>query len=400
MRIKQIKNLLAMRNQYHPILSRLFRKYNHFVISIFMNTIVGASCLLLLAVAFFGLQTFFATIKNTKKILLMCSALSLSVSFIFTIRTVYSFLYSGKDTNLLRTLPVTRSEVVCSNILYFYKNHIVVSIYLFAAAVAATLRATSDFFTILVSFVSALFVPLVAIFLALFVAFVSNKLSKIVESKKRLKKLYFKKHESLNSLVRYEFRNLSQFSSLKIEIIMLIFSFAAFTFVSVVSNPRFLAVLVVYPALGMINVSSFSREGDFHNILETLPISEKKRFLSKIIFYSIIILPLFFASFLFASYKTNDFSIILKILPVILFVVNISFLGLKADRKNPKIHWTNPQEAFRMNFPVFFAGIFVGAVTAASLFFPEFVFLKNGTIGFLFSIVFNLCFFTMTLLRK
>ena len=400
MRVKQIKNLLAMRNQYHPILSRLFRKYNYFVISLFMNAIVGASCCLLLAVAFFGLQSFFSTLENANKILLMCSVLSLSFSFIFTIRTVYSFLYSGKDTNLLRTLPVTRSEVVFSNILYFYKKHIIVSIYLFAAAVVAILKTTSDFSVFFVSIVSAVFVPLVAIFLAVFFAFVSNILSRSIESKKRLRKLYFKKHEALNSLVRYEFRNLSQFSSLKVEIIMQIFSFVAFTFVSAVSSPRFLAALVVYPALGMINVSSFSREGDFHNILETLPISDKKRFLSKIIFYSIIILPLFFAIFLFASYKTKDFSIILKILPVILFVVNISFLGLKADRKNPKTHWTNPQEAFRMNFPVFFASIFIGVVTAASLFFPEFVFLKNEAIGFLFSVVFNLFFFAITFLRR
>ncbi|MBO4437124.1 MAG: hypothetical protein J5791_09615 [Fibrobacter sp.] len=61
-------------------------------------------------------------------------------------------------------------------------------------------------------------------------------------------------------------------------------------------------------------------------------------------------------------------------------------VGIKVDCKNPKIHWTNPQEAFRMNFAFLCGSLFLGVLT-------EFATFALGIWGMFAAIVINVFIF-------
>ena len=395
MRFRQIKNLLSIRNSYHPILSKLFRKYGRPVQNVVINVFVGVCCIFLLFVAFLGLQYFFSTISGVGKMLLVCSLFSFSFSLFITIRSVYSFLYSGKDSDLLKTLPVTRGEIVLANVLYFYKKQIFVSFYLFASAMLPMLKETKFFSICVACVIAAIVFPLMAILVSVIFSFIAKNIEMKFDAAKRWGKLYFQKDTCLHSLVKYEFRNLLSFSSLKFELLSQLFCFVCFVFISINRDIRFLGLLLIFPAISMINISSFSREGDFHSVLESLPISGKKRILAKVIFYCVITLPLFAASFIFIAYTKNEYSLLLKLLPITLFVINTSLLGVTKGKQNLNVRWTNPQEAFRLDLFVIVINLLLGFVTSFTIFF-----IKDESIGIICATVLNISFFVLKLIME
>lgn len=392
MRIKQVKNLLAMRDSYHPILSRLFRKYRSVAVSIIINGIVGCSCFILLSTVFLGLSFYYTSIESNQ-VLYIASGLIFVYSFLITIKTAYAFMYSGKDINLLKTLPITQSEVFACNFVYFYKNQIPFSLYIIASAIYALIKNNFSPKILLEGFFLAFIVPAATILFVMVISTIIHFLSHFFVILSKNKKIKFKKMSSFLSLVKYERKNFSLFSSLKTEILMQWVMSLSFTVIVLKTNLTYLSFISLYPAISMINNSSFSREGEFHNILQTLPIDSKKRIMAKVFFYLLLEIPIFVVCYGIIFAKTKEIIILFLLIPNLLFILNTSLIGLKSNMKNPKTHWTNPQEAFRMNYPVFFGCILLGIITELLAFFPEFILIKNQFIGIVVSILLNFLFF-------
>ena len=378
----RIKKLTAIRDNYHPLINKLFRRYPSKIISVIMNLIVGLCCFVLLAAAFLSLAYFFSGYGNVNKILSVSDGMIFIFCFLTTIKSVYAFLFSGKDLNLLRSLPVTRFEIVASNGIYFYKKQILVSLYLISAALYGLMKFEPNWLQIAGAILSGLFIPLASISLSFFLAFLIHQSVKRIEILKIHSCLTFSKKPPLLSLLKFEIKNFRRFASLKMEIVMQIVFSVALTICAINFDIRYLAAIAVYPALSMINVSSFSREGEFHNMLETFPIDKVKRFMAKTLFYLLIELPILLICFMMAALKKDDMSILLLLIPSIFFLVSITMVGIKVDCKNPKIHWTNPQEAFQMNFVFLFASLFLGLLT-------EFATFMFGIWGMIAAIVIN-----------
>lgn len=391
MRFNQVNNLFAMRDNYHPILSRLFRKYSSPVVSLVMNSIVGCSCFILLSVAFLGLFYFYSTLEKEQ---IFCIAVSLIIvySFLSTIKSAYAFMYSGQDVNLLKTLPITKSETLISIFTYFYKNQILFSIYIISSAIYSIIKNDFSLQILLEGILLALIVPAGTIFFVMVLSSFIHSISCLVSISKRNKKLKFQKNTVLSSLIKFEWDNIKLFSSLKTEIIIELVMSAVFTSLAIKTNLKYLALLALYPAISMINVSSFSREGKFHNILQTMPIANRKRIIAKVFFYLTMISPIFVFFYTISYFKIRCLIIPLGLFPNLLFLLNIAMIGVKTDKRNPKTKWTNPQEAFRMNFLVFFGSILIGTITEALIFCPEWLMITNQYLGILGATTFNLIF--------
>ena len=399
MRVRQVINLLAMRDGYHPILSRLFKKYRFPVVSIIMNGIVGCSCFILLAVAFLGLSFFYTTVDQYK-IIYIASGLIIVYSFLITIKTAYAFLFSGKDMDLLKTLPITKAEIIASHFVYFYKNQIWFSLYIIASAVYTLLRGVFSLGMLFEGLALAFLIPAITILFVFFLSLIIHFFSQFFTISRINKQLKFKKLSSFSSLVIYEKKNLLLFASLKMEILLqwvmsLVFTVAAFK-----ANYKYISFISLYSAISMINVSSFSREGKFYNILQTLPIDDRKRIMAKVVCYMLFAFPIFIVCYVTLFAMTRKILILFLLIPNLLFVLNASLMGVKADMKNPKIYWTNPQDSFKINFLVFFGCIFLGVVTELITFYPDLLFVKNQYFAILGGILLNLLVFMILVPRK
>lgn len=399
MRIKQVKNLLAMRDSYHPILSRLFRKYRSFAVSFIINGIVGCSCFILLTVAFLGLSFFYSTCASCQ-VLYIASALIFVYSFLVTIKIAYALMYSGKDIYLLKTLPVTQSEIFTCHFVYFYKNQILFSLYIIASAIYALIKKDISLTILLEGLFLAFVVPAITILFVMIISTIIYFFSHFFIISNRNKKLKFKQTSSFFSLVKYEKRNFLLFSSLKTEIVVQWIMSLAFTVIAFKTNYRYMSFIALYPAISMINISSFSREGEFYKILQTLPINNKKRIMVKVCFYMLLTFPVFIVCYGAIFAMTRKLILLLLLIPNLLFILNTSLIGVKADFKNPKIHWTNPQEAFRMNYLVFFGCILLGIITELMIFYSNLIFIKNRYIGIVGVILLNFLLFLILIPRK
>ncbi|WP_170861501.1 hypothetical protein [Fibrobacter sp. UWB7] len=397
--MRQVINLLAMRDSYHPILSRLFKKYRYPVISIIMNGIVGCSCFILLAVAFLGLSFFYTTVDQDKIIYIACG-LIIVYSFLVTVKTAYAFFFSGKDIDLLKTLPITKTEIFASNFVFFYKNQILFSLYIISSAVYSLLRDAFSLEVLLEGLVLAFLIPAITILFVFFLSLIIHFFSQFFTDSRINEKLKFKKRSSFFSLVIYEKKNLLLFASLKTEILLQWVMSIVFTAIAFKVNYKYISFISLYPAISMINVSSFSREGKFHNILQTLPIDNRKRIMAKVTFYMLLVFPVFILCYGTLFAMTRKILILLLLIPNLLFVLNTSLMGVKTDMKNPRIYWTNPQESFRMNFLVFFSCIFLGVVTELLTFYPDLFFIKNQYFAILGGILLNLLVFMILVPRK
>lgn len=363
---------MVIRDNYHPFINKLFRKYSSKIISLIMNLIVGMCCFILLAFAFLGLAYFLSGYGNVNKILSISGWMIFIFCFLTTIKTAYSFLYCGKDLNFLRTLPVTRLEIIASNVIYFYRKQVLVSLFFTSAALYGLMKFEPSCFQVVNGVLLGLIIPLIAIFLSILLAFLVHLLEKRKKVIKNRSGLVFLRNSVLVSLLKFEIENFRRFASLKMEIVLQLFCSAAFTLSAIKNNTIYLAFVVLYPALSMVNVSSFSREGELHNMLETLPIEKKNRIMAKVVFYLLIELPILLICFLLVSLKKNDMSILLQLIPGIFFLVNITMVGIKVGSENPKIHWTNPQDAFQMNFVLLLGSLLFGLLIESMTFLLDF----------------------------
>ena len=393
MNFLRIKKLMKIRNNYHPLISILFRRYPSKVVSIMVNSVVGICCLILLAFAFLGLDDFLSGYGNIEKIVSISGRIIFVFCFLATIRSAYSFLYSGSDIDFLKTLPTTQSEIITSNFIYFLKRQLPVSLFFILATLSALEKYEPSFFLILGIILLGFLIPLIAISLSFILCFIIHLIAQKTAHTNINQPLSFSKSSTLFSLVKFEIRNFKRFPSLKTEIIMQWFVSAVFTFSAINSDVRWLAAVAIYPALSMVNISSFSREGSFHDMLETLPIKTSDRFLAKTVFYFLIVLTILLVCFAITALKNENLEILLSLIPSICFLTNITIIGIKIDSRMPKIHWTNPQDAFRMNLPFLFGSILLGVLTEGA----TFIF---GLYGTVFAIVANVCILSLTLKRK
>ena len=398
MRIKQLKNLFIMRDSYHPFRTRLFRQYRSTAISVIMNGIVGCSCFILLAVVFLGLSFFYSSIGANQVLYVVCGLIFL-YSFLITIKTAYAFMYSRNDINLLKSLPVTHSEIFVCDFFYFYKNQILFSLYITASGIYALIKNNFSLKLLLEGLFLALLMPAATISFVIILSAIIHFFSQNFSISSRNKKIEFRKTESFSSLIKFEKYNLSSFSSLKVEILMQWGMSLVFTVIALKTNFKYLSFISLYPAISMVNNSSFSREGKFHNILQTLPIDYKKRIISKICFYMLLVFPIFLVSYGIIFIMSREIIILLILCPNLLFIINTSLIGLKSDMKNPKTHWTNHQEAFRMNYPIIFINILLLSITELFSFYPELICIKNPYFGIFVATIFNISLFLIIRLK-
>lgn len=399
MRYKHIINLLSMRDKYHPLRDRLFRKYRFPAITMLMNFIVGGSCFLLLMVAFYGLFSFFYTLDDNT-ILRISGSMVFIFSFVATIKSIYDFMYSGKDISLLKVLPITKSEILASDFIFFYKKQFLISLYLMSTAMLAILKKNFKINFLIIGILIVIIIPFLAIVFSMILSAIVHIIASKMELKKRHKKLIFKKTDVLSALIIYEIKNLRNFSSLKVEILMQFFFSLALASSSAIMNYKLVSLVIIYPVLSMINISSFSREGQFHIILQALPINVTNRIFAKVIFYLLICISIVIGSFCYTYIRTKELVILLSLIPNIIFIVGLSILCVKAGRNSLNIYWINPQDAFRMNYPILFLGFVIAFFTEVFIFFPDLLFISNSYFGLLLAILLNVMFLVYSIIRK
>ena len=204
-----------------------------------------------------------------------------------------------------------------------------------------------------------------------------------------VKGLFYNKQSTFISLMHFERICIFQFSSLLIEYISFIFLYICVLFLSINRNYQLLGIILLFPATSVLNISSFSREGSYHNILETFPIPDKVRILSKALFFYLIHLPLLLISFFFVFFVTHNVIILLALIPTSTLFINTALLGIGFDKKIPNTDWTNPHEAIRINIPILLLSFLLDAITAIFIFLPNLVFISPSgglIIATLFSI--------------
>lgn len=388
MRIHQIKNLLAIRNNYHPLLSSIFRNNENKFFILFTLIITILSFLIVICALFFILLLFFQ--QKDINILLSSSELVFLSSFLLTLKSAYNYLYSGADQNLLKVLPVQRNEIVLANIIHFYLNQLLISLFIFSAAFFAnkssniTFIAIGVFLLVIIPFIAILF----SIFLSSFIYYIKTS----IKRKSQVKCLSFHKKSTIFSLTIVEYKCLFQFSSLILEIISFVFLYTCIFFLAINRNYKFIGIMLLFPSISMINISSFSREGAYHNNLESFPISDTIRIFSKILFFFVLYFPLHSFYYLLAFFNLHNIIILLALIPSSILFINTALINLAYDRKTIKIGWTNPQEAIQLNIPILLNGLFLGTITAIFLFSPDLFFI-TPSVGLIFSILLNLSFF-------
>lgn len=115
-------------------------------------------------------------------------------------------------------------------------------------------------------------------------------------------------------------------------------------------------LLVIVSILGFssfngVSSTSFSREGRDYYLLESLPITRRDRYMSKVLFHFFAFVP-FDALLLIAAGLILKFPIWfypLSILSMSFFSIATSFIGLNLDRNAPYLDWTSAQMAVKNN---------------------------------------------------
>ncbi len=115
-------------------------------------------------------------------------------------------------------------------------------------------------------------------------------------------------------------------------------------------------LLVIVSILGFssfngVSSTSFSREGRDYYLLESLPITKRDRYMSKVLFHFFAFVP-FDALLLIAAGLILKFPIWfypLSILSMSFFSIATSFIGLNLDRNAPYLDWTSAQMAVKNN---------------------------------------------------
>ncbi|MBO7431188.1 MAG: hypothetical protein J6U56_09315 [Spirochaetia bacterium] len=370
-------------------MNKLFKTYKSKTITLIINSLMGLNYIFLLSALSIGLYFFFS-IKEGTEILLSSSKLVLLSSIIFTTRSAYNILYSGSDQALLKALPVHRNEIIIANTIYYYSSQIIISLYIFTVAFLANGSFNLQFTIIFILFI--IIVPLIGIILSFFLSCVIHLIISHIKKNEQKKNLFYIKKSLLFSLILYERNNFFLFSLLITEFVSFIFLYIYILFISLRTNITIIETLLIFPAITMINISSFSREGSYHNTLESFPIPKKTRILSKALFFYILHLPLLFICFFVTSLKSNNNLFLLTLIPTSILFINTALFGLAHDKKAPKIDWTNPKEVFQINLPHLFLNIFLGICTALPIFHSDLLNISPIT-GLLTAIIFNLVIF-------
>lgn len=394
MRIRQIRNLLSIRNNYHPFLNTIFRNYGNSIVNLFVYLIAIISGLVVLAGFFFLLLFFFN--QSGINIFYTSSKLVFMYSLLFTLRAAYSYLYSGADQNILKALPIKRNEIIVANIIYFYRNQLFISFFVFTTAFVAHSKLNVPLMVL--GLLLFLIVPLSGILLSLFLSSIFFSIRCSIKKDNLGKKLIYNKQSVLISLIRFERICLFQFSSLLIEYISFIFLYICIIFAAINRNYKLLGIILLFPAMSVMNISSFSREGTYHNNFETFPISDRVRVFSKALFFYSIHSPFLLICFFLLFFVIHNVFVILALIPSSILFINIALSGICYDKKTPMIDWTNPQEAIRLNIPLLLFSLLLGAITALFIFLPDLVFISSST-GLIIATLFNILFF-IALLRK
>ena len=397
-RLNQIKNLVDIKKNYHPILSVLFKRYKHPILGVLCNIFVGLCCGILLISVAYGFFVLFMSYATEYTLAVRCSAFVFFLALIFTLRSLYSSMYGKQEQNILKSLPIKRSEILTAIFINYFKEILLISSLFYLVAVVVSLYKYSSLKYCFVYLVLSFLVPSIAIIFSMLLCALKRRF--FSKKKLRVKKAnWTKKNEStLKSLVRFEKKNIYSFPTLKMELISQFVFLVVTTLLSIYVNQIFIISYVLYPAFTAVNFSSYSREGKFHFLLETLPVVSPKRFCSKIIAYVSLVVPQILLCMFFIAIMLKSWMVVLYCIPFILCILNMTVIGLFNSKKNAKFDWTSQREAVRVDLSAILKSFAMALLTSGVVFVPETLLTIKVIVALLVSI-FNIVFFIVVMKR-
>ena len=376
----------------------LFKKYKHPILGILCNILVGLCCCILLLSVVYGFFILFMSYESVFFLTTCCSIYVFGTVLIFTIRSLYSSMYDEQEQNLLKSLPIRQSEILTAGYLNYLKESLFISSFFYVVAIVVALYKYSSLKYCFVYLFLSFLVPSLAIFFSMLLCTLKRSFSLKKELESENDKLYLKNESTLKSLVCFEKKNIFCFPTLKVELISQFILFFIVTLLSIYVNQIFIILFVLHPAFTAVNFSSFSREGKYHFLLETLPVNFQKRILSKIIAYVGLVVPVILLCMFFIAVMLKSWIVIFYSVPFILCIVNMTIIGLCCSKKRAIFNWINQREAIRLNFNAILKCFAIALLTSFVVFIPESLMTIN-VIVILSITVFNIVFFIVGMKR-
>ena len=383
----KVKSIQAIFDKRHPLLSRLFRRYsNSSAVNFMFNFIVGISVVFLLSLALYGTVAYFIALADSFSILKQCSVFLVTGTLFVTVRQQCDFLdEKSKDNEVLQVLPIKKSEIILALQCHLYKNTLPLILFFLLAFIISTVSVRTALCSVLLGTILCFLAPILGLLGSFAIGVFISKSMRNLQDKHLVHPVIFKEKNLIWTLVSFEFRNLLKFPSLITELIMQVVFCVSILYCSVMINPKLIVCVILFNALSMINVSSFSREGKFHDMLDTIPIKASVRVSSKSLFYFLLSLPCLLISFIivFVIYPNSE---IFFLIPCCLNIWAVSECGLFHSRKNETVNWSTIQEVFKIDYQCLFVSIGLSLVTV------YFLIANNNLIGMLSSIIINVVF--------